>query len=199
MILATVAPTAARRLALLAFALLIAGCAGPGPRPDGFAERPPPGRITAFTLNGRLAVHHGETRYSAGVSWQHSAAHDAILISGPLGQGLAELVRDDGGARLTLADHRQFAAAEMDQLSEQVFGVALPLSAMARWVLGDTAGAVAGADDDPLRPRQMVAHGWTIDLLERESESSGALPTLIDVHRDDLGARLKILEWQDVR
>jgi outer membrane biogenesis lipoprotein LolB len=121
------------------------------------------------------------------------------VLSGPLGQGIAELTRDQRGARLTLADHRQFEAAELDQLSQQVFGVALPLAALSRWVLGDTAGASLAADEDPLRPRRMSADGWSIDLLERESAAASALPTLIDIHRDDLGARLKILEWQDVR
>jgi outer membrane lipoprotein LolB len=190
---------AARRRALLAFSLLMAACAGPAPRPGVGAERPPAARIASFALDGRIAVRNGETRYSASVSWQHSVDRDAILLSGPLGQGLAELVRDAAGARLTLADHRQFTAAAMDQLSQQVFGVALPLSEMARWVVGDTAGASVGAGEDPQRPRQMLAHGWTIDLLERESAAESALPTLIEVHRDDLNARLKIIDWQDVR
>jgi outer membrane lipoprotein LolB len=194
-----VAPTAARRHALIAFCLVIAGCAVPVPRQTAQVARPPRDRITAFTLDGRLAVRHGEAHYSANLSWQHSVARDAILLSGPLGQGLAEMVRDDGGARLTLADHREFVAAGLDQLSAQVFGVALPLSGMARWVLGDATDGSVSASDDTLRPREMAVQGWTIELLEWESPASSALPTLIDVHRDDLGTRLKVLEWQDVR
>jgi outer membrane lipoprotein LolB len=185
------------RALALALAVVLAGCGTATVRQPDIA-RPAAARISAFTLNGRLAVHNGETRYIAGVSWQHSPGGDTILLSGPLGQGLAELVRDGSGSHLTLADHRQYAAAELDELSQQVFGVRLPLAEMTRWVVGDSQGAEIAATDDTSRPQRMAAAGWTIDLLERESEAPGALPTLIDVHRDDLGARLKVLEWQDV-
>jgi outer membrane lipoprotein LolB len=195
----TATHAAARRHALLAFSLLLAGCAVPATRPADTAARPPRALITAFALDGRLAVRNGEARYSANVSWRHSIGHDDILLSGPLGQGLAELVRDDSGARLTLSDHRQVAAADLDQLSAQVFGVALPLTDMARWVLGDAGNGNAAAPDDPQRPLQMTVRGWTIELLDWESAASGALPTMIDIHRDELGARLKVVEWQDVR
>lgn len=189
----------ARHHALLAFSLLLAGCTLPATRPADTAVQPPRALITTFALDGRLAVRNGETRYSANVSWRHSITHDEILLSGPLGQGLAELVRDDSGARLTLSDHHQIAAANLDQLSAELFGVALPLTDMARWVLGDAGNGNVTAADDPQRPRQMTVRGWTIELLDWESAASGALPTLIDIHRDDLGARLKVVEWQDVR
>lgn len=184
-----------RRRALLCIGLMLAGCAAPPPRPQG--PRPARQRIAAFSLEGRLALRKGDTRYSANVNWQHDSNHDDILLSGPLGQGGAELVRDNGRALLTLADKRQFTAASLEELSIELFGFSVPLSGMAHWVLGQ-AGEPAGTDAAG-RPRQLRAEGWEIDLLAWEDEGADALPSLIELRRDDLEVRLNVLEWQDLR
>lgn len=164
--------------ALLLGVLLLAGC----------ATLPPPARpaaetIVAFAFSGRLAVRQGEARHHMKIDWRHDAARDEILLATPLGQGVAEIVRDAAGARLLLADKRAFAAADWGTLGEQVFGFRLPLSATARWLLGAPA----------------EAEGWRMRVIERESGSPGALPAVIEFERDDIHVRLKIDEWSEVR
>lgn len=184
-----------RRRALLGIAMLLAGCAAPPPRIAG--RRPPRSRLTAFSLEGRLAVSRGDKHYSGNVSWQHDPRHDDILFSGPLGQGAAELVRDDGRAQLTLADKRQYAAPTLEELSVELFGFSVPLSGMARWMLGQD-GQVTETDAAGL-PRQLRADGWLIDLPAWEGEGADALPSLVELRRDDLEVRLRILDWQGLR
>ncbi len=184
-----------RRRALAGLALLLAGCAAPPPR--AVAPRPPRRNIEAFSLEGRLAVHRGDKHYSANVSWQHDPHHDDILLSGPLGQGGAELVRDDDRALLTLADKRQFAAPTLEELSVELFGFSVPLSGMAHWVLGQKGNAIE--TDAAGRPLRMQADGWSIDLLAWEDDSPDALPSLVELRRDDFEVRLKILDWQALR
>ncbi|HTY99775.1 MAG TPA: outer membrane lipoprotein LolB [Rhodocyclaceae bacterium] len=167
--------------------LCLAGCAGLPPEGAGTGAappRPPLQQVTTFALLGRIAVHHGDSSYSARVSWRHEPARDAILVSSPLGQGIAEVVRDAGGARLTLADRREFAAADWEELSERVFGVRLPLADLPRWVLGDVAGNAAG---------------WQVEVLQREDSPANPLPTLLELRREDTAVRLKIDEWSEVR
>jgi outer membrane lipoprotein LolB len=144
-------------------------------------------------------VRKGDSRYSASVSWQHGRNGDSLLLSGPLGQGLAELVRDGNGARLTLSDHRQYAADSLDELSAKVFGFPLPLSGMAHWVVGSAPQGTVEGRDAQGRPQRLAADGWAIDLLAWETDSGDALPNLVELRRDDLEVRLKILDWQDVR
>ena len=168
-----------RVLLLWACALLLAGCATVGALP----QRPAAQDITQFAFVGRLAVRQGETRYHINVDWRHDPVRDEILLTTPLGQGVAELVRDAGGARLMLADKRSFTANDWSTLSQRVFGFPLPLGASARWLLGST-----GNIED-----------WRVTIVEREAEQAGALPTVIELEREDVLVRLKIDEWIEVK
>ncbi len=168
-----------RVLVLWAVALLLAGCATVGTLP----QRPAVQDITRFAFVGRLAVRQGETRHHVNIDWRHDARSDAILLTTPLGQGIAELVRDAGGARLTLADKRSHAAADWGALSQQVFGFPLPLGASPRWLLGELA----------------ATEGWRVTVVERESAAADALPRVIELERDDIAVRLKIDEWIEVQ
>lgn len=168
-----------RILAWLSPLLILAACTVQPPLPP----RPPLAEITAFAFNGRLAVRQGETRHYVKIDWRHAPAHDAILLATPLGQGVAEIERDDAGARLILADRRRFVAEDWGALTEQILGFRLPLQASARWLLGDLPDV----------------EGWRVRIVEREADGPQALPTVIELERDDIHVRLKIDEWSDVR
>jgi outer membrane lipoprotein LolB len=164
----------------LLLGLLLAGCATlPAP------SRPPVDAISAFAFSGRIAVRQAEARHHLTIDWRHAPGRDEILLATPLGQGVAEIVRDAAGARLLLADKRAFAAADWGALTEQVFGFRLPLAASSRWLLG----AQDGTDME----------GWRLRVIEREGEAADALPALIELRRDDIEVRLKIDEWSEVR
>jgi outer membrane lipoprotein LolB len=188
-----------RRILVAGLSLAVTACAipmrpaAPGP------TRPLRTSIAAFSLDGRIAAHRGDKSFAVSVSWQHTTASDNLLFSGPLGQGLAELVRDERGARLTLSDRREFVAGDLEELSAKVFGFPLPLSDMAHWVVGDAHGGTIAAADEAGRPRRLAAAGWSIDLLDWESEAAEALPTQLELRRDDIDVRLRIIDWQDVR
>jgi outer membrane lipoprotein LolB len=140
--------------------------------------------LAAFAIEGRIAVHQGESRSYANVTWQHGAGGDTILLTTPLGQGLAELSRDAGGARLITADRREIDAPDWDGLSERALGARLPLDDLPSWL-----GGRPPAPDS----------GWQVEYLAYQSRAADALPTLIEFHRGDLDVRLKIDRWSDVR
>jgi outer membrane lipoprotein LolB len=168
-----------RALAFWVLVLFLAGCAAVPLVPP----RPAPQDITQFAFVGRLAVRQGETRHHVNVDWRHDAQRDEILLTTPLGQGVAEIVRDAARARLTLADKRSFVADDWSALSRQVFGFPLPLNASARWLLGDVT----------------ASEGWRVTVVQRETDAPDALPTVIELERDDIAVRLKIDEWSEVR
>jgi len=192
----------ARALALaltLVLSILPVGCAQlPGSAAQQTPQRAPRASIVAFTFSGRIAVQQDGRNHVSNINWQHAAARDEILLTSPLGQGLAELTRDSAGAHLKLADRREFAAADWEGLAAQVFGMPLPLSALPRWLVGDIpAGAQSIALDETGRPRQVLIDGWRIGYLDYESASANALPTLIELQRGDIEMRLKVNEWID--
>lgn len=160
-------------------ALGLAGCASVIPLPD----RPPAAAIEQFAFSGRLTLRQGDIRHHAQIDWHHEAARDEILLTTPLGQGVAEIVRDATGAHLLLADRRRFTAADWSELSAEVFGFRLPLQNSARWLLGDSTATA----------------GWHITVIERESAAPHALPIRIELERDDIAVHLRIDEWRTVQ
>lgn len=168
----------ARLLSL--YLLMLSACAT---LPPPAAVAPAPLSAEGFFLTGRLSLRHGESRHHVGISWRHEALRDEIFLSGPLGQGLAELTRDASGARLLTADRKVHTAADWESLAERALGVRLPLSNLPSWLAGAPAAAapVPGLEVD----------GWRIDVLE----VAEGRPALIELRRDDIEARLRIDGW----
>lgn len=163
----------------LAGLLLLSGCVLNPSVPT----RPPAPEISSFAFIGRLAVRHGETHHYVKVDWRHANQQDDILLTTPLGQGVAEIARNATGARLLLADRREFVATDWNELAEQVFGIRLPLDSATHWLTG----------------RESTSANWRIIVVERENDVRNALPTVIELERDDIAIRLKIDEWLEAR
>lgn len=181
-----------RGLFLCLAAGLLAGCEALPVRGNSLVLRPVPANIAAFSFDGRLSVRRGETSHHANIAWRHTPDADEILLTTPLGQGVAELTRDVRGARLVGADRQVFEAPDWEALSARLFGFELPLSGLPRWVLGDVPSAGRDGNGRPVGAR--VA-GWDIRYLDHESDAPGALPVLIEFRRDDIELRLKVDEW----
>ena len=96
-------------------------------------ETLPPG---SFALVGRVAVRYGDEAASGRLTWRHSGVADELLISTPLGQGVAEITRRDGVYTLIAASGERYSAADPEQLTRQVLGYALPLAGLPDWVRG---------------------------------------------------------------
>ena len=188
-----------RLLPALVISGMLAACAQlPAASPVGAMPDHGPARATpdSFFMTGRIAVNHGTQHYAANISWQHRVPRDEIFLSTPLGQGIAELTRDAEGARLTTADQRAFTAPDWQALSARVFGVALPLTGLPRWLLAEIpAEALAVKYDGGGRPLSMVADGWLVAYLEYASVAVDALPSLIELKREDIEVRLKVDDW----
>jgi outer membrane lipoprotein LolB len=162
-------------------------------------SRPARETIEAFHIEGRIAVRHDSESFSAGIDWRHDAQTDEIVVSGPLGQGLARLKADRGSAQLETADQRRYMAADMEGLSEQVFGTRLPVSGLARWVLGRTSSGGAARLDEAGRIAGLAEQGWVIEYLRYENETRDALPELLLARRGGVEVRLIIDHWNLAR
>lgn len=187
-----------RRILLLAVMLAsTAGCAMLEPAPA--ATRPARETIEAFRIEGRIAVRRAGESFSAGIAWRHDEQSDEIVVSGPLGQGLARLTAGGGTALLETSDQKRYAAADLEGLSEQVFGTRLPVSGLGRWVLGRSGFGGAARLDAAGRLVGLSEQGWTIEYLRYESEAPDALPELLLARREDVEVRLKVDSWSLAR
>jgi len=148
-----------------------------------------------FELTGRFAVHTDKDAVSGRLAWRHAAAGDELLVTSALGQGLARLERDAGGARLVDAEGREHRAPDAESLAERVLGYRLPLAGLAHWVRGQPAEGPAEEKRDAAgRLTWLRQHGWTVEYLGWEE--SEARPTRLRLGYPGLELRLAIDAWR---
>jgi len=165
---------------------LIAACASvptPAPAPGGFA------------IVGRVAVRYGAESASGRVSWRHSDATDELMLSTPLGQGIAEITRRDGVYTLVTSQDRRYSATDPERLTEQALGWALPLGGLSDWLQGRAQpGVAADTRYSGERLAELRQLGWVIEYADYDQ--SGRLPKRMRLMRGDLDIRLVVDEWQ---
>jgi outer membrane lipoprotein LolB len=167
--------------------LLLAACAAPG-----FLH---PVADVEFELSGRIAVRYRDDAGSGNVAWRHGAQDDELLLTSPLGQGIARIVRKGDEVVLTSQDGREFRAADAESLTEQVLGFRVPLLGLADWVRGKPAAAPAPERqqlDAGGRLAGFEQSGWRIEYLAFE----GARPSRLKLTFPGLELRLAVSEWK---
>lgn len=180
--------------------LLLGGCAAVPPAVEQVASPLPSQPVGAesagFHITGRVAVQYDGQAFSGGLRWRHTATGDEMLLSSPLGQGVAQIVRDESGVTLVnAADQQTYHAQDAEELTEGVLGWRLPLSGMTFWVRGK---AAPGANQPRYEAGQLVRldqDGWQIDYLGHSQASGEQLPKRIFLQHGDLDIRLVIDEW----
>ncbi|MFP5409742.1 MAG: lipoprotein insertase outer membrane protein LolB [Gammaproteobacteria bacterium] len=179
--------------ALLTLALLtLGGCASVPPIS---APATLPAAQDAWTLKGRIGVQHGEESVSGQLHWQHRADRDELLMISPLGQGVARIVRDAGGVMLEVPNQPPRHAPDVESLTREMLGYALPVSGLAWWVQArpDPSSPFEVRHDEGGRVAQLRQNGWVIDYLQYTED---ARPRRLTVTREGLLIRLVADSWQ---
>ena len=178
---------------------LLAACAVAPPGPLA-----PRDQIRDFTLEARFALRVSlpdrPPESSGGrLEWEHRNGYDRILISSPLGVGVAEIDVGPASGRLRTADGQLRESADADALLAEVTGQRLPVRQLPSWLLGRAGSASVVTSDSAGRPARLVEAGWQIDYAYPD-DTPDALPTLVSLRRDsEIDLRLRIEEWRAVR
>lgn len=152
--------------------------------------------LQAFALAGRFSLQHESKRYVGGLHWRHDDRCDQLLVSSPLGQGLAEIVSDSSGARLTGSDGSSQSAATADELLQALLAYPLPLRQLIDWLRGSVPDGGDMTRDALGRPLRLRHEAWRVDY-EYDGDDAGALPGRVFVEREGgFTLRLRIDEWQ---
>src|SRR5438128_1585253 len=93
-------------------AAVLSGCSQLAPIPEG---GPTAG---GFELTGRVAVRYGKESATGRVQWRHDDGSDDLLITNPLGQGVARLTRSGPEVQLQTNDGRTFREPDAETLTE---------------------------------------------------------------------------------
>lgn len=183
-----------RKTAALALALALGGCASippavPVERHTALAE--------GWTLQGRIGVQTAEQSLSGHIHWKHRADTDEVLMTSPLGQGVARILRDPEGVTLEVPNQPARRAPDAESLTHAVLGYGLPVSGLAWWVQARPAPdrAFETTRDATGRVAQIKQDGWVIDYLQY-ADDAPARPRKLLVAREGLEIRLVTDTWK---
>lgn len=181
----------ARLLAGLLLALA-AGCATTSPGLPAEATAP----LSAnWTLQGRIGIQAGEQSLSGQIRWQHSVVMDEVLLTSPLGQGVARIVRDVDGVALEVPNQPTRRAPDAESLTREALGYPLPVAGLAWWMQArpDPDSLFEATRNGAGRLTQLKQHGWVIDYLQYAADGR---PRKLAVTREGLDIRLVADSWQ---
>ena len=175
---------------------LLAGCATTAP-----GHSAPRHEVHDFTLDARFALRvslpERPTESSGGrLAWEHKNGNDRILVSNPLGVGLAEIETGPAHARLHTADGQTRESPDANALMEEVTGQPLPIRQLPNWLLGRAAHPGNIENDGSGRPLRLTEAGWQIDYAYVD-DAPDALPSGVTLRRTgEVELRLRIEEWK---
>ena len=135
---------------------------------------------------------------SGKISWRHSGQNNALLLSSPLGQGIAEITTNENGARLTTQDGQTYTAINTETLTQQVLGYPLPLAQLTNWVRGQRTKDESAQLDAFGRLLQLRHEGWRIDYGYPTDDPQAPPNRIFAESTDELDLRLLIDEWSSL-
>lgn len=188
-------------------ALLLAGCAGLGPREsvEGPGDtgswrehREHTSAIDGWQISGKLGIQAPQESGSGTLFWLQRQGYFDIRLAGPLGRGATRLTGRPDAVTLEVAGQGRFQADSPEALLEQQLGWRLPVSHLLWWVRGLPAPDSRSRLrlDDSSRLARLEQDGWTVDYLAYGSHDGYVLPERLRLRGHDLQLTLVIKDWQ---
>jgi outer membrane lipoprotein LolB len=175
-----------KRAVAAAAAAFLAACA--------HVELKPPAEVE-FDLLGRIAAHYANDAFTGNVQWRHAARGDEMLITTPMGQGVARIVREGDAVQLTTADGKDYRAPDAESLTERTLGFRLPLEGLADWVQGRATPGVPAKEQKTSdgKLQTLDQRGWHVDYQAYGDDNR---PSLMRLTYEGVELRLAISQWK---
>ncbi|WP_455232330.1 lipoprotein insertase outer membrane protein LolB [Geopseudomonas aromaticivorans] len=199
-----------RGLQLLAGLLLLAGCAGLGPREDvggqGTASawrqhKTEVATIDGWQIDGKVGIRAPQDSGSGVLFWLQRRDYYDIRLSGPLGRGATRLTGREGDIRLEVANQGRYQAESPEALLEEQIGWRLPVSHLLWWIRGlpapDSKSRLTLNADSRLA--RLEQDGWRVEYADYQQQNGYWLPQRLKLFGENLDITLVIKAWQPRR
>lgn len=171
-------PTLIRWSASACAAVLLAGCATTAPAPLSTAS------VGAYReqvdLDGRLFVNFEKDgkpdTISVKFNWQQQGERVDVSLASPLGQTVAKISVTPQSATLTQSGRAPLVAKDINGLTVEALGWALPVGGLRDWLQGYALGADGKRfAASPANNTVTTADGWQLTFVSWQDEA-GAVP-----------------------
>ena len=144
-----------------------------------------------FYARGCLSVNLGAQAHFAEFEWRHQLEHDQVALRAPMGNTIAEIIRDANSVTL-LAAGQVWQARDVETLTKHTLGWPLPLSALIWWIRGMSDPTSASQ----LQPDgELLQQGWRMRFV-RAIGAETPYPSRIDLTREGVKIRFAIRDWR---
>lgn len=150
-----------------------------------------------WSLEGRLAVSDGKEGGSGHFNWVERAGSGRMDFHGTFGRGAWQLVHDDRGAVLELADGSRYQANAINDLVREQLGWEIPVDTLAWWVRG--LAAPGGIEHRELNQEgQLIVlqqRDWEIEFGRYRPFGILQLPVKMTARQGEKSVKLAIRNW----
>jgi outer membrane lipoprotein LolB len=175
-----------RRLAILAVAALLGGCAT---TTANLSQAPVAAYRDSIDLSGRLFVNfqrEGQPQSLNGLfQWSQRPGRVDVNLASPLGQTIASISVTPQEAKLTQAGREPVVASDINTLTSRTLGWSLPVSGLRDWMQGyavDAQGKRFAAS--PANNSVFTQDGWRLRFVSWQDESAPhPVPRVIQAER----------------
>jgi outer membrane lipoprotein LolB len=185
--------TTVRWLALALSLTLLSACSSLPKTPATNLPMSANQQLQHWQLSGKIGLRNGKQGHSAYLNWRQCGEHYTIRLTGPLGQGAAQLTGNNSLASLQTSDQQRFQSANAEQLLAEHFGWQLPVSQLLYWIRGIP---------DPSHPHQPTAGSgfqqrqWQLAYPRLMPVENYQLPAKVIAEQTPLKVTLVIKDWQ---
>lgn len=193
----------------LALSLLVSACGSlraPSAGALGTVNIAPRSYQEQLQLSGRIQVQYQQNdkpqSLPGSFEWTQSKDNTDISLISPLGQTIATISQNVGGASLQQANQPLRSAANLDSLLNEALGWPLPVSGLRHWLQGYT--LTADGQHQMLTAQENLnldADGWRIRYVSWQEQDGQLHPKRIDLQRytseaGEVSMRIIIDQWK---
>jgi outer membrane lipoprotein LolB len=162
------------------------------------SAKPSLSELDNWQINAKLGVRTTTDAQSIRMLWQQQGEEYQLRLNGPLGFGTAFIVGDSDLAEIQKGG--QLITASPQQLTKQLTGIPLPITALSWWVKGLVSPNHSAATDIRRAQTGLLENfqqaGWQISILSYSQTGPYWTPKKITGRQGELSFKLVISDWQ---
>jgi len=155
--------------------------------------------ITAWNINGRLAVKNEKDSGTATLLWEQSFANYELRLIAPLGQGTYILKGTSGGVVMQDPKNISTKAETAEQLLYEALGWKIHINGLKYWVRGIPEPYMIYSElllDEKGRLTNMKQSGFDVSVLRYTKQNGISLPEKLTIKSNDIQLKLVIKDWK---